>query len=120
MAGKKDKKEVCKVQGHGSMTNEDIKKLADDMYKGLIFTDRHVHVPEDVPRVFLPLILLDEKQRRELEANPPGMIYEYMENASRMGINGMPIFFSFKTVSQEDTKKVMGEYNEIIEAVKKA
>ena len=102
-----------------SLTDEEIKKLADDIYKGLVFTDRHIDNPNDVPRVFAALMLMGEEQIDELKANPPGMIYEYMEKAGPMGINGMPIFFSFRFIGQEDAKKVNKKYIQIKEAVEK-
>jgi hypothetical protein len=64
------------------MTEEEIKKLAKDIYTGLVFTDRHIQVAS------------------------PGMIYEYMDKAGPMSINGMPMFCSFRFISQEDAKKV--------------
>ena len=103
-----------------SLTEEEIKKLADDIYKGLVFTDRHIENSSDMPRVFVPLMLMGEEQIEELMTNPPGMIYEYIEKASPMGINGMPIFFSFRLLSQEDAKKVNKKYIQIKEAVEKA
>lgn len=102
-----------------SSTDEDIKKLADDIYKGLVFTDRHIKNPDDIHRVFIPLTLMKEEQIEEFKANPPGMIYEYMEKAGPMSINGMPIFFSFRFLNQEDSKKVFDKYNKIKEAVEK-
>lgn len=102
-----------------SLTEEDIKKLAGDIYLGLVFTDRHIENPSDIPRVFVPLMLMGEEQIEELRSNPPGMIYEYIENASPMGIDGMPIFFSFRLLDQEDVKKVNKKYIQIKEAVEK-
>lgn len=101
------------------MTDEEIKQLAEDMYRGLVFTDRHVQNVKDIQMVFMPLMFIDDKQREELNANLPGMIYEYISNAAKTSINGMPIFWSFKMVNQEDAKKVFEKYNKIIEVVKK-
>lgn len=101
------------------LTEEEIKKLADDMYRGLIFTDRHVQNHDDVPRVFMPLALLEKEQIEELKAGDPGMIYEYMDKAGPMSINGMPMFWSFRFLNQEDAKKVMEKYLQIKEAIEK-
>ena len=103
-----------------SLTDEEIKKLADDIYKGLVFSDRNIENPSDVPRVFVPLILMGEEQIEEFRTNPPGMIYEYLDKAGPMAMNGMPIFFSFRLISQEDAKKVNKKYVQIKEAVEKA
>lgn len=103
-----------------SLTDEEIKKLADDIYKGLVFTDRNIENPSDVPRVFVPLVLMGEEQIEEFRANPPGMIYEYMDKAGPWAIDGMPIFFSFRFISKEDTKRVNKKYIQIKEAVERA
>ena len=101
------------------LTDKEIKKLADDIYKGLVFTDRHIKYPNDVHRVFMPLILLKKEQLDEFEANPPGMVYEYMERAGPMAINGMPMFLSFRYLSQEDAKRVNEKYVQIKNAIEK-
>lgn len=119
MSEKENKKEDTNKIICSSMSDEEIRQLAKDMYKGSIFTDRHIQNPQDAQTVFMPLIFMDEKQIEELKKDPPGMIYEYMSNAAKMSINGMPIFWSFKMVNQEDTKKVFEKYNEIIKAVEK-
>jgi hypothetical protein len=101
------------------LTDEEIKKLADDIYKGIVFTDRHIQNPDDISRVFMPLVLLSEEQIEEFKANMPGMIYEYMDKAGPMAMNGMPIFPSFRLLSKEDAKKVDEKYLQIKNAVEK-
>lgn len=100
------------------LTEEEIKDLANDIYKGLVFTDRHIQRPEDLSRVFMPLIFLKEKDIEDLKKNPPGMTYEYMSEAGPRSINGMPMFWSVRMISQEDAKKVLEKYAKIVEAVK--
>lgn len=102
-----------------NMTDEEIKKLAEDMYKGLVFTDRHIQNPHDIYMVFIPIIFIKKEQADEFNNNPPGMIYEYMDKAGNMAINGMPTFFSCNIISQEDANKVIEKYNAIIGAVNK-
>lgn len=99
------------------MTDKEVKQLAEDMYKGLVFTDRHIQTQEDLPAVFMPLALMGKELIDELQKNPPGMIYEYMDKAGPMAINGMPMFTSFKMVSIDNVKKVFEQYNKIREAV---
>lgn len=99
------------------LTDKEIANLANDMYRGLIFTDRHVQRHEDVPSVFMPLILLKEEDIEKLKANPPGMIYEYLDQAGPRAINGMPVFWSFRMIGTEDATKVMERYKKIKQAV---
>lgn len=124
VAMKKDKKLDKKVEDNKGkyvpMTDDEIKKLAEDMYKGLIFTDRHMSNREDIQMVFMPLALMDKELIEELRKNPPGMVYEYLDKAGPMGINGMPMFLSLKMASIDDTKKIFERYFKIKEAVTNA
>lgn len=115
---KKKEKIGRKISCH-KMTDDEIKQLAEDMYRHLIFTDRQLQNKSDLTMVFTPLIFLSKDQLAELKNNPPGMIYEYIDKAGPMSINGMPIFSSFSIISQEDTRKVIQKYNEIVDMVKK-
>lgn len=101
------------------LTEEEIKKLADDIYKGLVFTDRHIQNPDDITRVFIPLVILKKEQIEEFGVNPPGLVYEYMDRAGPMAVNGMPMFLSLRMLSQEDAKKVNDKYIQIKNAVEK-
>ena|SRR3990167_4761517 len=105
--------------GYKNLMDEEIKRLAEDIYRGLVFTDMHVQNPNDMSTVFMPLIFLKEEQIEEFKANPPGLIYEYMDKAGRMAINGMPVFWSFSMLNQEDAKKVNEKYIQIKNAIEK-
>jgi hypothetical protein len=118
--GKKQDENKEGEMGNKSMTDQEIKTLAEDMYKGLIFTNMHIERQEDISMVFVPLVLAGKGLVEELAKNPPGMIYEYMDKAGPMAVNGMPIFFSFKIASIDDTKKVFEHYHKIKEAVTNA
>lgn len=97
-----------------SLSDEQLKTLALDIYAGRVFTDRHAR-PDQIAHVFLILSFLDEKQVEELRKEPPGLIYEYMHKAGSRSVNGMPMFLSFKVLNQTDTNKVF----QIIEHLKK-
>jgi hypothetical protein len=113
-----DDKKIYSSNGrYRPMTDDEIRKLAEDMYKGLIFTDRHLENQKELPMVFMPLALMDKELIGELVKNPPGMIYEYLDKAGPMAINGMPMFLSLKMTSIDDAKKVFGHYHKIKEAV---
>lgn len=100
-----------------SMTDEQIKELALALFKGSVFTDRHIDNQEDISRVFMPLVFIKQETIDEWKVNPPGMLYEYISEASPRSINGMPMFFSVRIVSVPDTKKVLEVYNKIKGAV---
>ena len=112
-----DKKIDSSNEKYKPMTDDEIRKLAEDMYKGLIFTDRHLENQKELPMVFMPLALMDKELIGELVKNPPGMIYEYLDKAGPMAINGMPMFLSLKMTSVDDAKKVFDHYHKIKEAV---
>jgi hypothetical protein len=114
---KYDEKKEVEKRKHVPMTDEEIKKLAEDMYKGFVFTDRHLNSVDELSMVFLPLALAGKELIGELQKMPTGMIYEYIDKAGPMGVNGMPMFTSFRVVSMEDTKKIFEYYNKIKEAV---
>ena len=101
------------------LTDEEVKQLAEDIYKGLVFTDRHIRIKEELLSVFMALALMSEKQIEEIRKNPPGMIYEYMCEAGPRSVNGNPMFLSFKMISIEDAKKVLEVHNKIMEVVGK-
>jgi hypothetical protein len=114
---KLDKNADCDKEKFEPMTDDEIKKLAEDIYKGLVFTDRQLNNREDLQMVFLPLALMEKEHIEELRGINPGMIYEYLDRAGPMAINGMPIFTSFKIASIDDTEKIFDHYFKIKEAV---
>lgn len=101
------------------LTEEEVKRLAEDIYRGLVFTTMHIQNPDDVVRIFMPLMLLDDDQRKAINDYNPGMIYEYMDNACPISINGMPTFASFRFINQEDAKRVNEMYIRIKGSVDK-
>lgn len=100
------------------MTDKQLKELAIDFRAGRIFTDRHIQNKTSVSSVFMVLALLNGKQIEDLQADPPGMIYEYMTEACPMSVNGMPTFFSMRSISKEDVKR-LDEYIDRLEEAEK-
>jgi len=120
---KKGREEGGKIEGEKDvcckpLSEEEIGNLAEGIYRGSVFTDRHVHNPGDVSMVFMPLALIEGETLERLRKDPPGMIYEYMDKAGPMAINGMPMFLSLRMTNQEDAKKVFERVRKIEEAVK--
>lgn len=100
------------------MKKEDIKQLANDMNKGLVFTDRHISGLNSLPMVFMPLAIMSAKKEW---IDQVGLIYEYLDKAGPRSINGMPMFMSMKIVPKADVKELydyMKKYKEAEAAVK--
>lgn len=88
------------------MTDAEIKQLAIDMRAGKVFTNLNLHDQEDVLLVFPALILLSDEQRQEIIDRKVELIYEYVDKAGPMSINGYPSFFSYRFLSSEETDKL--------------
>lgn len=98
------------------LSNKDIAKLALEIYRGEIFTDRHIREGEGqdvLGMIFMPLIMMNDDQRQELIDNPPGLVYEYRASAGPRAINGYPMFSSCRFLAQEAADKVWKKYKEI-------
>jgi len=81
------------------MKKEDLKQLACDMNKGLVFTDRQIQQPHLMPVVFVPLVFMVGEKKW---ADQIGLVYEYLDKAGPRAINGMPMFMSMRVVPKED------------------
>lgn len=106
-----------------NQTKEELAQIANDIFKGYIFTDRHVHNQNDIGMVFMPLLFMgkkeDEDEGVETELNDWGMVYEYVSKAGPRSCNGMPMFMSFHIPNIHDTKIVWEMYKKIEETEKK-
>lgn len=90
------------------MTDEEIKNLARQIYRGEVFTSYNKGVDEsNLPMIFMPLALLDEKSRQKLIDGGADMLYAPMSGKVPMSIDGMPVFMEFKWCNKEDTAKVL-------------
>lgn len=95
-------------------TDEELKGVAKDLWAGRIFSDRHINSLKDNPSVlgmvFMPMIFMDNKSRKKLADLKVNFIYEYMNKASPRAVNGMPIFFSCRILTESETKKMFEYY----------
>lgn len=95
-------------------TDEELKGVAKDLWAGRIFSDRHINSLKDNPSVlgmvFMPMIFMDNKSRKKLADLKVNFIYEYVNKASPRAINGMPIFFSCRILTESETKKMFEYY----------
>jgi hypothetical protein len=96
---------------------KDLRDLAEDIYKGSVFTNRHIGEMEMLTTIFMPLGFMKKKDLSNLKG--AGMIFEYLEKALPRSINGYPMFMSFNCLNRKDTVKVWNYYKEIKEVLNK-
>lgn len=96
-------------------TDSELKQIALELWRGDIFSDRHINNPNDLGRVFMPLRLMDKEGLENLMKSNPEFIYEYMHKAAPQGVNGMPCFFSFQFLNKEETTKMFQYYRNMEE-----
>ena len=102
-------------------STQELKDIALSLYKEKIFTDRNIDPKQKenlIETIFLPLVFLPDDMAKEWEKEPPGLIYEYYDKCLPRSINGYPIFHSFRTLTQEETKVMFEQYDEIKEVLK--
>ncbi len=92
-------------QGKEEGRAEYLERLAQDIAEEKILTDRHLQSPDQVGDVFPALMMMKEV--------PPDldMIFQYLDKASPMAINGMPQFFSFGFLGKEEAAFVIDRAN---------
>lgn len=98
------------------MEKEDLKKLALDMHKGLIFADTQIQQPNMLVMVFMPLALMPINKKW---VDQVGLIYEYLDKAGPRSVNGMPTFMSMRIVPRADLPMLI-EYVKKYEKAEKA
>ena len=95
-------------------TDEELKKIALDLYSGKIFSDRHLRNPEtEIPMVFQVVNLMTEEAVKELEAKKPVFAYEYLDKANPIGVNGYPTFLTMSYLCEEEYTKMIEYYKKI-------
>lgn len=88
------------------MDEQELKKLAIDIAENKVFGTFNLdsHNFSIVGSVFMPLVFMSDKDLNELKTY--AHIYEYLHAAGPITINGFPMFFSMRVISQEDWAKV--------------
>jgi hypothetical protein len=92
-------------------TEQELRKIAKDLYDGKIFTSND---PNVIQMSFMVLLFASEEQIPK----DIGLIYEYMSEAAPRSINGNPMFFSARFLNNEETDKVKLYLNELKELLK--
>ena len=103
-------------------TDKELRQIAMDLAKGLIFSDWQIEKDEDVPLVFQAINLMTEAQNLELQTKDIAMIYEYRTAAYEVDREtGIPVFISFNTLTKDESLKVaewFKQYKDIMDTNK--
>ena len=94
----------------------DLKALAIRIYKGEVFTSQQMHKEDAemlLPSVFMPLVFLDEKQRKQLLDDKAAVFYADMKDAGPRSINGYPMFFSMGYLTTPEWNKIVQYINKL-------
>jgi hypothetical protein len=104
---------------YATLSDQDIIEVATGIFRGEIFTDQHVRPGDSISlsMIFLPLSLMEGKDLKALQADPPGILYGKMNEAMPRSINGYPMFASIRMLSQPDAARVWDKYDAIKAAV---
>jgi len=70
-------------------------------------------LPNLLSMIFLPLALMGSEQMEHLMASEPVVFYEYYSKAGPRGINGYPMFFSFRSLNRAELNKVCDVYDKL-------
>ncbi len=97
----------------------ELKQLAVDFHKGMIFSNCHVENQEDARLCFFPLALGGLNNHPESYLKSIGLVFEYLSKAGPRSINGNPCFFSMQLLNRSDTTKLF-EICKKLEAAEKA
>lgn len=98
---------------------EFLKGLAEQCYRGEVFTSNQVEDKSLLGAVFMVFGLMDPVQSKDLHKQKPVLIYSYMKDAFERGINGYPTFWSAGFLNEEETKIFEKYYFTIKEAIEK-
>jgi hypothetical protein len=101
-------------------TDEELKTIAKDLYAGKIFSDRHLSGPHEISMVFMILAFLDAEHIKKMQDDNIDFIYEYLDQAGPMAVNGKPTFLSARMLNKDETTKMFDYYKKIKDAVDSA
>lgn len=105
----KDELEAGFVSGEPrtSMSDAELKKLALDVQAGAVFGTWNLRdQANETGMVFMPIMLLDAIQVKQLQIDGVVHLYEYIHKASPRSVNGYPMFMSFGTLNADETTRL--------------
>lgn len=94
-------------------TDEELSQLAKDIHAGRVFTSLYCSRPELLRSIFMPIAFGSGPGIFDDCGGNPGMLYEYLDRAGPMAINGYPMFFSVQWLTQEEVRMVMAKVEQI-------
>lgn len=98
----------------------DLKQIAVDMAENKIFSNLHINRLDyrSMIIVFMPLIFIDDKCRKDLVDREIVFVYEYYEEAMPRGVNGMPCFGSMRMLTKSEYETMWIEYENYVKMKK--
>lgn len=81
---------------------DELRKFVDDFVSGRVFTSAHLRESDDIAMVFMPLALGALAGWSDTGLKQIGVLWEYLDKAGPMVINGLPCFFSFRILNADD------------------
>ena len=94
-----------------------LKELAQQVYRGEVFTSFQIQNPNDISSVFMPLMLMSPDMGQSMHQDKPCMFYASMKDALPRGINGYPMFGSVAYLTREDAEIFDDYYKKIEKAI---
>ena len=94
-----------------------LKELAQQVYRGEVFTSFQIHDPNDIPSVFMPLMLMSPDMGQGMHQDKPCMFYADMKDRFPSGINGYPCFGSVAYLNREEAEIFDDYYKKIEKAI---
>jgi hypothetical protein len=88
-------------------SDAEIKQIAIEIEAGKIWTSEHCPNLDAVRASFLTIGFCTPELANWMQQNKIAVIYEYVDRAGPLSVNGMPSFFGAKMISEDDWKRVL-------------
>ena len=86
-------------------TDQELRQLAADCADGKVFGSWMLQTQDQISMVFMLIPLMGPADLAHLKASAYH-VYEYLDKAGPRSINGMPMFLSLSTLTEEEWGKV--------------
>jgi len=83
-------------------TDDELRQFVLDFIAGRIFTSAMVEEHTSLGVVFAPLAFGALSRWEKADLDRIGIVYEYIDKAGPLGVNGQPMFFSMRLMDLED------------------